>query len=90
MDFREAVKSGNDDRVMELLQDDSVNPAADDNYAIRRASELGHSATVVKCLLEDARVDPAADDNSAIRLALQNSHLSAGTRHDSIKIGVVW
>jgi hypothetical protein len=74
MDFQTAVESNSYGRVMELLQDDSVDPAIEDNRAIRGASFRGHLA-VVNCLLQDARVDPAAQDNCAIFLASQEGHL---------------
>jgi hypothetical protein len=51
-----------------LLCDRRVNPAANENEAIRMASREGHSA-VVALLLGDPRVNPAAYDNGAIRLA---------------------
>ena len=46
------------DVVQLLLQDPRVDPAADNNYAIRWASTNGHP-----------RVDPSAENNLAIRLA---------------------
>ena len=58
-----------------LLQDTGVDPAADDNCAIRLASENGHTS-VVELLLQDTRVDPAAADNNAIQLASRNGHTS--------------
>ena len=50
-----------------------VDPASDDNLAIRRASRNGH-ADVVRILLADPRVDPSANDNDAIRWASCNGH----------------
>ena len=46
---------------------------ADDNYAIRMASENGHTE-VVKLLLA-AGVDAKADGNYAIRMASDNGHV---------------
>ena len=56
-----------------LLQDERADPSADDNFAIRLASENGHTETV-KVLLQDERVDPSADDNYAIRWASENGN----------------
>jgi hypothetical protein len=44
------------------MQDERVDPSADDNYAMRLAAERGHIA-VIERLLQDKRVDPSADDN---------------------------
>jgi hypothetical protein len=44
--------------VERLLQDERVDPSADDNYAVRWAAQNGHLA-VVDRLLEDDRVDAA-------------------------------
>ena len=49
-------------------------PSADDDDAIRWASEFGHT-DVVKLLLGDDRVDPSADNDEAILLASYNGHL---------------
>jgi hypothetical protein len=59
--------------VDRLLQDERVDPAADDNNAIKSASRNGHLA-VVDRLLQDERVDPAADDSEAIRWASRNGY----------------
>jgi ankyrin repeat protein len=50
-----------------------VNPSANDNDAVIRASANGHSE-VVKLLLEDERVDPAARDQEALCAACSISH----------------
>ena len=56
---------------LELKNADSrVNPADNNNGAIRHASENGHT-NVVALLLSDSRVDPTANTNDAIRLASQ-------------------
>ena len=44
--------------VQELLKDKRVDPSANNNYAIRWASEKGH-LEVVQELLKDNRVDPS-------------------------------
>ena len=56
-----------------------LDPSADDNYAIRAASENGHIA-VVDRLLQDGRVDPSADDNHAIRMASHCGHIAVVDR----------
>jgi ankyrin repeat protein len=50
------------------------NPSMNDNYPIRRASELG-STNIVQILLQDKRVDPSEPNNYAIRWASSNGHL---------------
>ena len=50
-----------------------IDLGAHDNWAIRYASQNGHSA-VVELLLQYPRVDPAARDNEAIRYASHNGH----------------
>ena len=52
-----------------------VNPTAQDNYAVRLASETG-SANIVKVLLRNVRENPTAQDNYAVRLASENVSLS--------------
>jgi hypothetical protein len=56
-----------------LFADQRVDPAAENNWAIRNASANGH-AGVVKLLFADQRVDPAADNNFAIRTASSNGY----------------
>ena len=59
----ELLKSvANDMELLDLLLNAGVDPSADDNWAIRYASENGHIA-VVERLLMDPRVDPSADNN---------------------------
>jgi hypothetical protein len=77
MSFRlliDAIAAADLDRVDQLLQEERVDPAADDNRAIRLASYNGH-LPVVERLLQDERVDPAADDTDANRHASRNGHL---------------
>ena len=59
--------------VNQLLEDPRVDPSANNNYAIRLASEHGHIA-VVNRLLEDPRVDPSAYFNYAIQWASELGH----------------
>jgi hypothetical protein len=61
--------------VERLLQDKRVDPSADDNKAIRWASDNGYLA-VVERLLQDERVDPSANNNAAIQWAASNSRLA--------------
>ena len=49
-------------------------PSAEDNHAIREASQNGH-LEIVRLLLTDSRIDPSADDNYTIREASHNGHL---------------
>jgi hypothetical protein len=65
--------------VNRLLEDERVNPAAQDNQAILNTSFHGHLA-VVNRLLEDERVDPAAGDNSAIKAASNMGRLAVVDR----------
>ncbi len=75
-----------------MLADARVDPAADDNYAIRVSAQGGHLG-IVDLLLAHARVDPAAEDNYAIRLASDNGHqavvdrLLADARVDPTALG---
>ena len=59
--------------VQLFLKLTDIDPSANDNYAIRKASENGH-AEVVKALLADPRVNPSAEDNSAICMASEEGH----------------
>jgi hypothetical protein len=61
--------------VDRLLQDDRVDPTADNNKAFQVAASKGYLAIVCR-LLEDKRVDPAADNNYAIRVSSSNGHLA--------------
>jgi hypothetical protein len=65
--------------VERLLQDERIDPSANDNYAVQVAAQNGHLA-VVERLLQDERVDPSADDNYAIRMAAFNGHLAVVDR----------
>ena len=66
--FDKAVDKGDVAVVRNLLRYKQIDPAADDNYAIRSAIDYGETG-VVKVLLQDKRVDPSANDNYAIRWA---------------------
>src|SRR3984885_5683735 len=56
-----------------LLEVEGVDPAAEENKAIRFASKNGHTE-VVKLLLNRGKVDPTAEGNYAIRVASENGH----------------
>jgi ankyrin repeat protein len=60
--------------VKVLLEDERVDPATGNNFAIKMASEYGH-LEVVKLLLEDRRADPAAESNDAVGSASREGHL---------------
>lgn len=72
-------KIGHIEILERLLQCEDVDPAADNNCAIRWASEKGHFSVVERLLLFDG-VDPTAKDNYAIKLASQNGHLAVVKR----------
>ena len=70
-----------------LLEDICTDPAAEDSYAIRIASNYGQTE-VVRMLLDypradpntgivqmHRRADPTANDNDAIRMASRNGHI---------------
>jgi hypothetical protein len=59
--------------IESLVGDERVDPSAEDNGAIRRASKYGHHECVA-LLLADERVDPSAANNVAIRVASLNGH----------------
>jgi phosphopantetheinyl transferase (holo-ACP synthase) len=77
--FREAASRGHAAVVERMLEDDLVDPSANDNLAIGRAAYFGHLA-VVERLLKDDRVDPSAKDNEAIGAAAVNGHLAVVER----------
>ena len=71
--FQEAVTKG-DVVWIELCIQAGVDPSAQDNNAIQRASANGHLPIVDRLLL-DPRVDPSAKNNGAIQVASINGHL---------------
>ena len=71
--FTYACKSGLADVVRLIINDGRVDPAADENNALRLASAYGHTG-VVRLLLSDERVNPAAADDYAFGLASDNGH----------------
>ena len=56
-----------------VLADPRVDPSANDNLAIQRASSYGRTE-IVKLLLDDSRVDPSANNNYALRIARGKKH----------------
>jgi ankyrin repeat protein len=56
------------------MSDPRVNPAAQNDYAVRWAARNGH-LEVLQFLMSDPRVNPAADDNYAVCWAAQCGHL---------------
>ena len=73
--FNELIKfTDYSESIILLLQDGRVDPGAQDNYAIRLASQKGH-LEIVRILLQDCRVDPGAAYNYAIRFASKKGHL---------------
>jgi hypothetical protein len=77
--LRWAARKGHLAVIERLLQDERVDPSADNNYAVRLAAENGQLA-IVDRLLQDQRVDPSADNNYAVRLAAENGHLAVVDR----------
>jgi hypothetical protein len=71
--------NGEIEKVKEGLKDLNVDPAFDDNLAIKYASREGHIETV-KILLEDPRIDPTAQNLWALEYSIFLKH------YDVVKI----
>jgi hypothetical protein len=71
--FNHVIKYNGLNNIKWLLNDQRVNPAVDNNYAIRSASLYGLT-DIVKLLLVSDGVDPTANNNDAIRLASYNGN----------------
>ncbi|KAJ3269200.1 hypothetical protein HDV01_001679 [Terramyces sp. JEL0728] len=71
-DFWLPCSRGNTELVS-LLLETNADPSANNNHAIRCASEMGH-CDIVELLVQDPRVDPSDFDNSAVKLAQTNGH----------------
>lgn len=69
----EACRANDLNQVRRLLADPLVDPAAENNCALKWACEYNH-ADILKLLLNDPRVDPAADHNCAIITASSKGH----------------
>jgi len=72
--FKKHLKHNKIAIIKNMINKDMVDPSADENFAIRYASDNGHHE-VVEFLLQDERVDPSAENNYAIRRASENGHL---------------
>ena len=70
-EFNNAIDINDQDVIKLLIKDNEVDPALDDNFAIRCSSRNGN-LNVVKLLLKDNRVDPSALFNFAIYNADRN------------------
>jgi hypothetical protein len=77
--FTTSVYSGDIETVRRMLQDPGVDPSANGNIAIQKASQMGH-LEVVNRLLQDPRVDPSVNNNQALREASKNGHLAVVER----------
>ncbi|KAI8616188.1 ankyrin repeat-containing domain protein [Chytriomyces sp. MP71] len=72
--FREAARRGHLSVVRLLLLDFGlVDPAVEDNYALKWACNNGH-VEVARLLLADARTDPAAEASLGLKGAAENGH----------------
>jgi hypothetical protein len=69
-----AVSSTDNKELVKKILKSGVNPAADDNYAIKLAAYKGRTE-IVRLLLGDSRVDPSAHYNEAINLAAGRGHI---------------
>jgi ankyrin repeat protein len=65
---------GDTRHVLELLESGQLDPSFDNNFAIRFASQNGHT-DIVKALLKHPKVDPAACSNHSIQRAAHGGHL---------------
>jgi hypothetical protein len=71
--FEAACAEGNCDTVKSLLKDCRVDPAHDNNFALRCACENGH-IDIVKILLADNRLKPEGKESLSIQYARENDH----------------
>jgi hypothetical protein len=72
--FNNAVKYNIYQLIPDLLKNKEVDPSANDNYAIARASFEGY-LEIVKELLKDKRVNPSDNNNYAITKASSEGYL---------------
>lgn len=73
------IDQGIESRVIEFLQNPRVNPAENDNEAIKLASANG-MVNVVDHLLKNPKVDPSSDNNISVRWASIRGHLNVVNR----------
>ena len=71
--FRSAVVKNRPKLVARILENKSVDPAANYHDAFFYAVEKGY-VEVVKLFLKDPRIDPSVDDNEALLTAFMYSH----------------
>lgn len=62
-----------EEQALELLQDPSIDPSEDDNFAIQWASEHNYGQ-IVELLLQDPRVDPNVNDGHAFKTAVMSGY----------------
>jgi hypothetical protein len=72
-DFEIAISRNNIEAVKILLKDSEVNPAYNDNWAIREASIYGF-LELLKLLVKDKRTNVADGRNWAVRTAAIGNH----------------
>ncbi|KAJ3127030.1 hypothetical protein HK100_009973 [Physocladia obscura] len=74
--FRWTARFGYLDIITDLLNDERVDPADDDNYAIQCAAEAGHIEIVLKLLSLPSAVgiNPAGKNNYAMKRTAWNGH----------------
>jgi ankyrin repeat protein len=72
-DLMKAVRRTDNRELVKQILKSGVDPAADNNYAIRWAAEKGRTV-IVRLLLSDPRVNPGVEDNYAIAQAAERGH----------------
>lgn len=72
--YKYATTYGYTDAVKILLENDQINPAIDNNDAIKVASKNGHIA-IVEILLANNKVDPTVLYNYPLRTAAEHNHI---------------
>ncbi|KAJ3319498.1 hypothetical protein HDU76_000526 [Blyttiomyces sp. JEL0837] len=72
--FKLAADYNRLDVLKYLIESVEVEPAVDDNFAIKVASQNGHAEMVRYLLSLGGRVDATVDDNFAVREAKENGH----------------
>ena len=72
--LEDAITKNKINKVERLLKNPRIDPAKDNQLAIRVASDLGH-LEIVKMLLKDPRVDPSVMYQTALNNAAESGHL---------------
>lgn len=75
MVFLKAAWNGHLELMQTLQARHKIDPAVDDNCALRISAANGHE-DVVRYLLRQDGVDPSARENEALRLATEHGHVS--------------